>query len=127
MLGGGNVKKLKECRQGRIIGSNENAFIGGLLIGGEDCDAHPIVDLGTAAGSGVGTAPAGSKASTPAEGSRPMPKRLAKPGKSRPVSRPNFDPRASAGRNTLTQSVGRSFPVFRIPRSTHRMPEEISM
>jgi polyphosphate glucokinase len=54
VLGGGNVKKLKECPKGAIIGSNENAFIGGLLIWGQDIKAHPVVNLGTAAGSGTG-------------------------------------------------------------------------
>jgi polyphosphate glucokinase len=57
VLGGGNVKKLKECPAGAIIGSNENAFIGGLLIWGQDMKAHPIVDVGTAAGPGTGKAP----------------------------------------------------------------------
>ena len=80
VLGGGNVKKLKEVPPGAVLGSNENAFIGGLLIGGEDLRAHPIVDVGTAAGSGVGTAPAGLKASTPAK-VKDDAKRLAKPGK----------------------------------------------
>src|SRR5579859_294669 len=56
VLGGGNVKKLKECPKGAIIGSNENAFIGGLLIWGQDMKAHPVVDLGSAAGSGSGKA-----------------------------------------------------------------------
>ena len=54
VLGGGNVKKLKECPAGAIIGSNDNAFIGGLLIWGQDMKAHPVVDIGTAAGSGSG-------------------------------------------------------------------------
>ncbi|HUE44476.1 MAG TPA: hypothetical protein VMP12_12955 [Candidatus Sulfotelmatobacter sp.] len=54
VLGGGNVKKLKECPKGAVIGSNENAFIGGLLIWGQDMRSHPIVDIGTAAGSGTG-------------------------------------------------------------------------
>jgi hypothetical protein len=54
VLGGGNVKKLKECPAGAIIGSNDNAFIGGLLIWGQDMRSHPIVDIGTAAGSGTG-------------------------------------------------------------------------
>ncbi len=57
VLGGGNVKKLKECPKGAVIGSNENAFIGGLLIWGQDIKAHAIVDVGTAAGSGTGKAP----------------------------------------------------------------------
>jgi polyphosphate glucokinase len=56
VLGGGNVKKLKECPKGAIIGSNDNAFIGGLLIWGQDMKAHPVVDVGTAAGSGVAKA-----------------------------------------------------------------------
>jgi polyphosphate glucokinase len=54
VLGGGNVKKLKECPVGAVIGSNDNAFIGGLLIWGQDMRSHPIVDIGTAAGSGTG-------------------------------------------------------------------------
>ena len=53
VLGGGNVKKLKEVPPGAVLGSNENAFIGGLLIWGQDMRAHPIVDIGTAAGAGV--------------------------------------------------------------------------
>jgi len=52
VLGGGNVKKLKECPKCAIIGSNENAFVGGLLIWGQDMKAHPVVDVGTAVGSG---------------------------------------------------------------------------
>jgi|SRR5579872_234209 polyphosphate glucokinase len=52
VLGGGNVKKLKDCPPGCVIGSNENAFTGGLLIWGQDMKAHPVVDIGTAAGSG---------------------------------------------------------------------------
>jgi polyphosphate glucokinase len=52
VLGGGNVKKLKACPPGCIIGSNDNAFTGGLLIWGQDMKAHPTVSLGTAAGSG---------------------------------------------------------------------------
>jgi len=67
VLGGGNVKKLKEVPPGAVLGSNENAFIGGLLIWGQDLRAHPIVDVGTAAGSGVGKVPADAKASTPAK------------------------------------------------------------
>jgi len=71
VLGGGNVKKLKECPKGAIIGSNENAFIGGLLIWGQDMKAHPIVDLGTAAGPSTGKAtkpvvPAGVKSGSKA-------------------------------------------------------------
>jgi polyphosphate glucokinase len=54
VLGGGNVKKLKECPKGAVIGDNENAFIGGLLIWGQDMRSHPIVDIGSAAGSGTG-------------------------------------------------------------------------
>jgi len=54
VLGGGNVKKLKECPKCAVIGSNENAFIGGLLIWGQDMKAHPIVDVGTAVGTGTG-------------------------------------------------------------------------
>src|ERR1700723_3545987 len=42
VLGGGNVKKLKECPVGAVIGSNDNAFIGGLLIWGQDMKAHPV-------------------------------------------------------------------------------------
>ena len=57
VLGGGNVKKLKECPKCAVIGSNENAFFGGLLIWGQDMKAHPIVDVGTAAGLGTGKAP----------------------------------------------------------------------
>jgi polyphosphate glucokinase len=63
VLGGGNVKKLKECPKGAVIGSNENAFIGGLLIWGQTLRAHPIVDVGTAAGLGSGKA---TKPVTPA-------------------------------------------------------------
>jgi polyphosphate glucokinase len=67
VLGGGNVKKLKECPKCAVIGSNENAFIGGLLIWGQDMKAHPVVDVGTAAGLGTGksakpAAPAAAKA-----------------------------------------------------------------
>jgi polyphosphate glucokinase len=54
VLGGGNVKKLKECPKGAVIGSNDHAFIGGLLIWGQDMRSHPIVDIGTAAGPGTG-------------------------------------------------------------------------
>jgi polyphosphate glucokinase len=57
VLGGGNVKKLKACPPGCIIGSNENAFTGGLLIWGQDMKAHPVVDVGTAVGLGTGKAP----------------------------------------------------------------------
>jgi polyphosphate glucokinase len=57
VLGGGNVKKLKQCPKGAIIGSNENAFTGGLLIWGQEMKAHPIVDLGAAAGSGKAGTP----------------------------------------------------------------------
>jgi polyphosphate glucokinase len=57
VLGGGNVKKLKECPKCAVIGSNENAFTGGLLIWGQDMKAHPIVDVGTAVGLGTGKAP----------------------------------------------------------------------
>jgi len=57
VLGGGNVKKLKECPKGAIIGSNDNAFIGGLLIWGQDMKAHPVVNIGTAAGPGTGKSP----------------------------------------------------------------------
>jgi polyphosphate glucokinase len=61
VLGGGNVKKLKQCPPGCIIGSNENAFTGGLLIWGQEMKAHPVVALGSAAGSGK----ASRKASLP--------------------------------------------------------------
>ena len=57
VLGGGNVKKLRDVPRA-VIGDNENAFIGGLLIWGQDMRSHPIVDIGTAAGSGSGKAPA---------------------------------------------------------------------
>ena len=57
LISGGNVKKLKECPDCAVIGSNDNAFIGGLLIWGQDMKAHPIVNLGTAAGPGAGKAP----------------------------------------------------------------------
>jgi polyphosphate glucokinase len=56
VLGGGNVKKLKECPKGAIIGSNDNAFTGGLLIWGQDLKAHPVVDVGSSVGSGMSKA-----------------------------------------------------------------------
>ncbi len=69
VLGGGNVKKLKECPAGAIIGSNDNAFIGGLLIWGEDMRSHPIVDIGTAAGPGTGKLAKPPKTAAPPVGS----------------------------------------------------------
>jgi polyphosphate glucokinase len=69
VLGGGNVKKLKECPKGAVIGSNDNAFTGGLLIWGQDMKAHPIVDIGTAAGPGTGKPAKSAKSAAPPLGS----------------------------------------------------------
>jgi polyphosphate glucokinase len=78
VLGGGNVKKLKECPKGAIIGSNDNAFIGGLLIWGQDMKAHPVVNIGTAAGPGTGKSP---KPVTPAAAAKAESKSAPKPSK----------------------------------------------
>jgi polyphosphate glucokinase len=78
VLGGGNVKKLKECPKGAIIGSNDNAFIGGLLIWGQDMKSHPVVNIGTAAGPGTGKAP---KPVAPAAAAKAESKSAPKPSK----------------------------------------------
>jgi polyphosphate glucokinase len=78
VLGGGNVKKLKDTPPGAVLGNNENAFIGGLLIWGQDLRAHPIVDVGSAVGSGVGKA-SSAVAKAPAPTSPKDPASSAKP------------------------------------------------
>jgi polyphosphate glucokinase len=49
VLGGGNNKKLKDIPPGAELGKNENAFVGGLRLWGQDVKRRVIVDIGTAA------------------------------------------------------------------------------
>jgi polyphosphate glucokinase len=48
VLGGGNNKKLKELPPGALLGSNENAFIGGLRLWGQSAKRPAIIDIGSA-------------------------------------------------------------------------------
>lgn len=48
VLGGGNIKKLKEVPPGAVLGSNENAFIGGLRLWGQGGKRPAIIDIGSA-------------------------------------------------------------------------------
>jgi polyphosphate glucokinase len=70
VLGGGNVKKLKECPKFAVIGSNQNM------------KAHPVVDIGTAAGSGTGKPAKPAKSAAPPLGSSEA--KIAAPTKPQP-------------------------------------------
>ncbi len=48
VLGGGNNKKLKDVPAGAELGKNENAFLGGLRLWGQDVKRPVIVDIGSA-------------------------------------------------------------------------------
>jgi polyphosphate glucokinase len=45
VLGGGNVKKLKELPSGCRVGDNANAFLGGFRVWEESCEGHPSLAL----------------------------------------------------------------------------------
>jgi len=47
VLGGGNSKKLKDLPPGAQLGSNDNAFLGGLRLWSQSIKA-PIIDIGSA-------------------------------------------------------------------------------
>jgi polyphosphate glucokinase len=47
VLGGGNCKKLKELPPGAQLGSNDNAFLGGLRLWGQGVKGPVIVDIGS--------------------------------------------------------------------------------
>jgi polyphosphate glucokinase len=51
VLGGGNVKKLKDVPAGAELGKNENAFLGGLRLWGQDLKRPVIVNIGSASAS----------------------------------------------------------------------------
>jgi polyphosphate glucokinase len=46
VLGGGNSKKLKELPPGAQLGSNDNAFLGGLRLWGQGVKGPVVVDIG---------------------------------------------------------------------------------
>jgi polyphosphate glucokinase len=50
VLGGGNSKKLKELPPGAELGSNDNAFLGGLRLWQQATKGAVIVDIGTNSG-----------------------------------------------------------------------------
>jgi polyphosphate glucokinase len=45
VLGGGNCKKLKEVPPGAQLGSNDNAFVGGLRLWGQGVKGPVVVDI----------------------------------------------------------------------------------
>lgn len=47
VLGGGNSKKLKELPPGAQLGSNDNAFLGGLRLWTQGTKAPVVVDIGS--------------------------------------------------------------------------------
>ena len=47
VLGGGNSKKLKELPPGAELGANENAFLGGLRLWGQNTKRPIIVEIGS--------------------------------------------------------------------------------
>jgi polyphosphate glucokinase len=50
VLGGGNSKKLKELPPGAELGSNDNAFLGGLRLWQQASKGPVIVDIGSNSG-----------------------------------------------------------------------------
>ena len=47
VLGGGNIKKLKELPPGALLGANENAFLGGLRLWEQGAKRPAIIDIGS--------------------------------------------------------------------------------